>query len=188
VAATAGVITVSTIGQTVAPLQGLAVLAPRRPRSGPQGLPVNQTAAGAGIRPDPGYRLVVVGTDRQVTLRLDELTAMPQHTARLPIACVEGWSATATWTGVRLRDLVDLLGMNPDEAHVQVESMQGGGRYRESNLPPAHVRDPLTLIALRVNGEVLHPDHGYPARLIAPNRPGVLQTKWVGRITVRSAR
>jgi DMSO/TMAO reductase YedYZ molybdopterin-dependent catalytic subunit len=50
------------------------------------------------------------------------------------------------------------------------------------------VRDPLTLIALRVGGEVLHPDHGYPARLIAPNRPGVLQTKWVGRITVLDER
>ncbi|WP_148668402.1 molybdopterin-dependent oxidoreductase, partial [Streptomyces sp. WAC05950] len=25
-------------------------------------------------------------------------------------------------------------------------------------------------------------DHGYPARIIAPNRPGVLQTKWVGRL------
>jgi DMSO/TMAO reductase YedYZ molybdopterin-dependent catalytic subunit len=43
------------------------------------------------------------------------------------------------------------------------------------------------LIALRLNGEALHLDHGYPARLIAPNRPGVLQTKWISRITVREA-
>jgi DMSO/TMAO reductase YedYZ molybdopterin-dependent catalytic subunit len=55
-------------------------------------------------------------------------------------------------------------------------------------VPPAHTRDPLTLIALRLNGAVLHVDHGYPARLIAPNRPGVLQTKWVGRLTVRPRR
>jgi DMSO/TMAO reductase YedYZ molybdopterin-dependent catalytic subunit len=47
-----------------------------------------------------------------------------------------------------------------------------------------HARDPLTLLALRLNGEELSPDHGYPARLIAPNRPGVLQTKWVGRLEV----
>jgi DMSO/TMAO reductase YedYZ molybdopterin-dependent catalytic subunit len=53
---------------------------------------------------------------------------------------------------------------------------------------PPLTADPLTLIALRLNGEPLHPDHGYPARLIAPNRPGVLQTKWVGRLTVRSPR
>ena len=36
---------------------------------------------------------------------------MPQHTARLPIACVEGWSTTETWTGVRLRDLAALAGV-----------------------------------------------------------------------------
>jgi DMSO/TMAO reductase YedYZ molybdopterin-dependent catalytic subunit len=47
-----------------------------------------------------------------------------------------------------------------------------------------HARDPLTLLALRLNGEELSPDHGYPVRLIAPNRPGVLQTKWVGQLEV----
>jgi DMSO/TMAO reductase YedYZ molybdopterin-dependent catalytic subunit len=46
-----------------------------------------------------------------------------------------------------------------------------------------HLRDPLTLLALRLHGRTLHLDHGYPCRLIAPNRPGVLQTKWVARIS-----
>ena len=64
-----------------------------------------------------------------------------------------------------------------------VESLQAGGRYRTSVLDPAHVHDPLTLLALRLHDEPLHLDHGYPCRLIAPNRPGVLQTKWVGRLT-----
>jgi DMSO/TMAO reductase YedYZ molybdopterin-dependent catalytic subunit len=40
------------------------------------------------------------------------------------------------------------------------------------------------LLALEVEGEVLHLDHGYPARLIGPNRPGVMQTKWVTRLVV----
>ena len=44
--------------------------------------------------------------------------------------------------------------------------------------------DDRTLIALALNGEPLAIDHGYPARLIAPNRPGVLQTKWVHRLEV----
>jgi DMSO/TMAO reductase YedYZ molybdopterin-dependent catalytic subunit len=42
----------------------------------------------------------------------------------------------------------------------------------------------LTLLALRVGGEQLHLDHGFPVRLIAPNRPGVLQTKWVSKVVV----
>jgi DMSO/TMAO reductase YedYZ molybdopterin-dependent catalytic subunit len=51
-------------------------------------------------------------------------------------------------------------------------------------LPAAHAADPLTLLALRINGAVLDPDHGYPCRIIAPSRPGVLQTKWVTRLEV----
>ena len=79
-----------------------------------------------------------------------------------------------------------LVGVDPDDAEAYVESLEAHGRYRATTVPPPHTRDPLTLIALRLNGEPLHLDHGYPARLIAPNRPGVLQTKWVGRITARS--
>jgi DMSO/TMAO reductase YedYZ molybdopterin-dependent catalytic subunit len=54
-------------------------------------------------------------------------------------------------------------------------------------VPPAHLSDPLTLLALQLHGEPLHIDHGYPCRIIAPNRPGVLQTKWVARIAFQAA-
>lgn len=47
-----------------------------------------------------------------------------------------------------------------------------------------YAEDPLTLLALELNGQVLTADHGYPARVIAPNRPGVLQTKWVTLLEV----
>ncbi|MBB3101020.1 DMSO/TMAO reductase YedYZ molybdopterin-dependent catalytic subunit [Actinoplanes campanulatus] len=187
----AGLITLTTVGQTVRPLSGLALLAPRVPHVGPQGLPVNATAIGAGVASlvvDPSYRLVVTGTRRQLSLDLAALGALPQHTADLPIACVEGWSASGQWTGVRLRDLVALAGDDPDRVAVLVESLQTGGRYRSTTVPAEHTRDPLTLVALRLAGEPLHLDHGYPARLIAPNRPGVLQTKWIGRITVLESR
>jgi len=190
VGAAAGVITLAPVGQTVAPLAPIAVLAPRRPGTGPQRLPVNRTAAGAGVRDaafDPGYRLTIAGPARTVSLDLTELGALAQHTVVLPISCVEGWSSTGTWTGVRLRDLVALVGADPENAEAYVESLEARGRYRATTVPPPHVRDPYTLIALRLGGEILHPDHGYPARLIAPNRPGVLQTKWVARITARSA-
>ena len=191
VGAAAGVITLATIGQTVAPLAPVSVLAPRRPRTGPQHLPVNKTAAGAGVRDaalDPGYRLTIAGPARTLGLSLPELAALPQHTVVLPISCVEGWSATGTWSGIRLRDLIALVGADPEDAEAYVESLEARGRYRATTVPPPHSRDPFTLIALRLGGDVLHPDHGYPARLIAPNRPGVLQTKWVGRITVRGPR
>ncbi len=188
VGGTAGLITIATAGQTVAPLAPVSVLAPRRPTSGPQRLPVNRTAAGAGVRDlalDPGYRLVIAGPNGEVGCSLAELAGMAQHTVVLPIACVEGWSATGTWTGVRLRDLVRIAGGDPHSASVEVESLERRGRYRRSAVAAPHVRDRWTLVALRLNGAPLHLDHGYPARLIAPNRPGVLQTKWLARITVR---
>jgi DMSO/TMAO reductase YedYZ molybdopterin-dependent catalytic subunit len=188
VAAAAGLITLTTVGQTVRPLADLALFAPRRPDAGPQGLPVNKTADRAGVRSlalSPSYRLTVTGPGGRADLDLAALQALEQHTTDLPIACVEGWSADGRWTGVRLRDLVTLVGGDPDRASVVVESLEPAGRYRTSAVAPPHVRDPLTLIALRLGGEPLHLDHGYPARLIAPNRPGVLQTKWLARITVR---
>lgn len=190
VAAASGLITVATVGQTVAVLTPVSVLAPRRPGTGPQGLPVNRTALAAGVTAavtSSAYRLVVDGPAGRTALTLEQLAGWPQHTSDLPIACVEGWSGTGRWTGVRLRDLVTLVGGDPRRDRVLVESVQVGGRWRAAEVPRPQVADPLTLIALRLRGEPLHPDHGYPARLIAPNLPGVLQTKWVGRITVRGA-
>jgi hypothetical protein len=183
VGAAAGVITVATVGQTIAPLAGISLLAPRRPGVGPQGLPVNRTAAGAGVvraAQDPRYRLILAGP-RPIELSLDALTRRPQHTVALPITCVEGWSAGASWTGVRMRDLLDDAGFDP-HGTVRVLSLQRRGDYRSSLVYPNHHRDPLTLLALMLNGQPLDPDHGYPCRLIAPDRPGVQQTKWVTRL------
>ena len=51
-----------------------------------------------------------------------------------------------------------------------------------STVAPPHAASPRTLLATGLNGSPLDPDHGYPVRLIAPNRPGVLQTKWVTKV------
>lgn len=185
VGAASATLVLATVGETVTPLRGLALLAPRSPDVGPQGVPVNKTAVAAKVRVPVGYRLRVRGVvARETAWTLARLGELPQHTVELPIACVEGWSATARWTGVRLRDLLDAAGVAPD-ARVRVESLQHGGLYRTSEIGPRHWHDEATLLALRCNGEVLAADHGYPCRLIAPNRPGVQQTKWVTELVVR---
>jgi DMSO/TMAO reductase YedYZ molybdopterin-dependent catalytic subunit len=188
VAAGAGVLTTVTVGQTIRPLRGVSVLGPRHPDTGPQGFPVNKSAVGAGVvtaATDPAYRLVVDGrVARRLSLSLEDLRALPQHEAALPIACVEGWSVTERWRGVRVRDVLEMAGARPD-ASARVESLQRRSRYRTSSLSRAQVADRDTLLALEVNGAPLHLDHGYPVRLIGPNRPGVQQTKWVSRVVVR---
>lgn len=183
-------LTALTVGQTVTPLRAIALLAPRDPLDGPQGLAVNKTAKGARVEElatDPDWALELVGPGGTTHLSRADLLAMDQHEAVLPIACVEGWSASARWTGVRIRDLAALSGGRPDDP-VHVVSLQPAGTfYSTSDLPGSYVAHDDTLLALTLAGEDLDLDHGFPARIIAPNRPGVLQTKWVSRLVVGSA-
>ncbi|MDQ3094846.1 MAG: molybdopterin-dependent oxidoreductase [Actinomycetota bacterium] len=180
-----GVVVLSTAGATVPLLRKISIFGVRD-GDGPQGVPINKSAAAAGVTDlarDPGYQLELVSGDRSVKLSLDELIQMPQTDSTLPIACVEGWSATGDWRGVRLRDLLDLVDA-PADVDVVATSLQKSGAFRSSQLPSQFVEDPLTLLALRLNGEPLSIDHGFPCRVIAPNRPGVLQTKWVAKLEV----
>ncbi|MDQ3155896.1 MAG: molybdopterin-dependent oxidoreductase [Actinomycetota bacterium] len=181
----AGLAVLLTAGQTVPWLRRVSLFAVRSGK-GPQGLPVNRTARAAGALPeaeDPGFRLELVFRKQSMFLDLAALEALPQTTVDLPITCVEGWSAGATWTGVRMRDVAELVGA-PAKSRMFVTSMQTRGAFATSELPSQFVDDKRTLLALRLNGETLSVDHGFPCRVIAPNRPGVLQTKWVKKLEV----
>lgn len=89
-------------------------------------------------------------------------------------------------TGVVLSDLVATVGGTGD-SDVRMISLEPPGPYSRSVLPAVHARDSHTLVALKLNGETPTLDHGYPCRLIAASRPGVLQTKWLSRIEVVQA-
>jgi DMSO/TMAO reductase YedYZ molybdopterin-dependent catalytic subunit len=168
-----------------------ALLAPRgqQPDSPlSQGFQVNQTAAKARVTEEmagPGWRLEVEGP-RSYTLSRDELLALPQHTARIPIQCVEGWVSWQTWTGVRLADLAARAGA-PEPAELYVESLQPQGAFNTMRHGGSRATHPDALLALRVNGEDLSLDHGFPARIMVPATPGVRQTKWVARLTWSAA-
>jgi hypothetical protein len=182
-----GLAVLLTAGQSVPGLRGLSVFG-IRDGDGPQGLPVNRTARAAGAvvaATDPAFELELRFGDRVVSLTREQIAALPQRTHRLPIACVEGWSRDAEWTGPAVRDLLDLVGA-PAETSVLVRSMQTRGAFRASVLPADFVADQRTLLALKLNGADLTLDHGFPCRIIAPNRPGVLQTKWVQTLEART--
>jgi DMSO/TMAO reductase YedYZ molybdopterin-dependent catalytic subunit len=183
----------TTVGQNFdGPLRRTALLAPHGgadPGSGPGGFQINKTAASRGISAretsEDVWRLVVTGPAGTLRLSRAELLELPLHSSALPIACVEGWSTgDQWWRGVRLRELAALVGHDADTApDVLVESLQRRGAFRQAALRSNQVRDPRSLLALDVNGEPLTPDHGYPARIIVPAAPGVLNTKWVARMT-----
>jgi DMSO/TMAO reductase YedYZ molybdopterin-dependent catalytic subunit len=172
-------------GQVVGgPLRELALLAPRgRVGPGPNGFPVNKTFASVGIaREQVGerWRLRLVG-ERRIELSRGELLGLDQTEADLPIACVEGWSTTQSWSGVRLIDLARLAGVD-DPRELLVRSLQPRGRLNRVTLNAGQASDPRSLLALRVNGADLSLDHGFPARIVVPAVPGVHCTKWVARL------
>jgi DMSO/TMAO reductase YedYZ molybdopterin-dependent catalytic subunit len=143
--AAALVAVVTTAGATVPALRRISVFAVRS-GDGPQGIPINTSARAAGVTAAAtagDFALTVVRGSRTVQASLADLERMPQHTARLPIACVEGWAASGTWTGVRVRDLVRMVGGDDDSA-VLVTSLQSRGPFRETRLPAEFARAAVT--------------------------------------------
>ena len=178
-----------TAGQTFAPLDAVNVFGPRKKGVGQQGVPVNRTAEQAKVTASAtaaGWVLTLAAGGVERNFSRAELEALPQTEVELPIACVEGWSQLAVWRGVRLSELADLVGADAG-ASFRLTSLEERGSFRKTEMGPEYVRDPLTLVALELNGETLDLQHGYPARMIAPGRPGVLQTKWLSRIEAITA-
>jgi DMSO/TMAO reductase YedYZ molybdopterin-dependent catalytic subunit len=178
-------------GQSIGgPLRDLALFAPRSlHRGGPNGFPVNRTATTAQITSEKvgaRWRLSLVTGDRRLSVSRAELLSMPHRTYDLPIACVEGWSTTQRWTGVRVADLARLVGID-GAFTVETRSIANNGLFDSATLSAEQTGDGRTLLALRVNGTDLSLDHGYPARVIGPGIPGVHCTKWASTMTFERA-
>jgi DMSO/TMAO reductase YedYZ molybdopterin-dependent catalytic subunit len=182
---------IANLGESAGgPLRRLALLAPRGRvfGTGPNDFPVNKTAdfvKVTTIASDPAWRLELAGM-RSHRLSRAQLAAMPQYTYAMPIACVEGWSTTQRWTGVRLRDLAALAEAAPGD-FLEVHSLQQAGPFRMASYTAGQVADERALLALRVNGVDLSLDHGYPARIIIPATPGVHCTKWIASMAFMHA-
>lgn len=173
-----------TAGQSIGGAVRQSALLLPRGRSygpGPNDFQVNRTAAAAGIDPaltGSRWALTILGARQPIRLTRAELFAMPQRSAALPIACVEGWSTTQSWSGVRLADLAALTGLNGIE-RMTTRSLERSGSFTTATLAGNQIYASDALLALEVNGVDLSLDHGYPARVIVPALPGVHNTKWV---------
>jgi len=174
-------------GQVVGgPLRDLTFLAPRGESAGdgPNDFMVNKTFEAVDIpmeKVGPGWRLRIEGGERPATLTREDLLGMELIEADLPIACVEGWSTTQRWTGVRLTELARLAEID-SPGGLQVRSLQADGPLRQASLNRGQIESPDSMLALMVNGADLSLDHGFPARLMVPALPGVHNTKWVGEM------
>lgn len=187
---------------------GLAGCNPRRPKKGLLGvmervngevqgalLSPGREASAAGLTPEadfpvyhisprtpiapPGWKLSIGGrVARPRQLSLGDLMKLPATTIREQHHCVEGWSATADWHGVRLRDLAKLVGADKVD-YVEFKSFDQG---YWSSWDRASALHPQTLIAYGMNGHPLAPAHGAPVRLYGAVKLGYKQVKYLTEI------
>ena len=126
------------------------------------------------------WALEVTGLVRTpLKLPLAELTKLRSVTQRVNHYCVEGWTAIAEWTGVRVSELSRLAGVQPGAEYVDFESFDSG--YHESWDMESAMHS-QTLIAYGMDRAYLGPAHGAPARLHSPIKLGYKSTKYLTRL------
>ena len=132
------------------------------------------------------WALEVTGLVGQpLRLTLDEMMRLPRTTQRVDHFCVEGWTAVASWTGVRLRDLAAVARVSSAAQYVDFQSFDDG--YHESwDIESA--MHPQTLIAYGMEGAMLGASHGAPARVHSPVKLGYKNTKYLTKIAFMPTR
>ncbi len=116
---------------------------------------------------------------RPLRLSLKDLMGLPRVTHRVNHYCVEGWTATTEWTGVRVSRLAEIAGVAPAARYVDFQSFDD--HYHES-WDRESAFHPQTLVAFAWEGRLLGPAHGAPARIHSPIKLGYKSVKYLTRI------
>ena len=144
----------------------------------PLGLEFQRLQEGAFV----DWRLAVDGlVARPMSFSLADLKSFPHSTQITFIACEEGWSYIAEWSGVPLAHVLNLVGALPQARYVVYRSVQPG--WWES-IDMADALHPQTLLTLGMNGGELPVPFGGPLRLRVPRQLGYKNVKYVTSLTV----
>jgi DMSO/TMAO reductase YedYZ molybdopterin-dependent catalytic subunit len=126
------------------------------------------------------YRLKVEGlVDKPLNLTYEQVLALPHHKRVVKMPCVEGWTETLLYEGVRLTDLFAKAKMKPGVTTVIFHTV--GKRY-SSSLSLAYVKKADVLLGFKINGLKLNQERGFPFQVVAPHKLGYKWVKWVERI------
>ena len=114
---------------------------------------------------------------------LDDLMALPAVTQPLTLSCISNpiggdLISASRWTGVRLRDVMKEMGLQPAAKALAIKAVDG---FYES-VPLDEMMDPQTLLVYGMNGKMLPIEHGFPLRIYIPNHYGMKQPKWITHI------
>jgi DMSO/TMAO reductase YedYZ molybdopterin-dependent catalytic subunit len=128
------------------------------------------------------WRLTINGlVDRPSSFSLADLKRFPSHSQITHQACEEGWSFIAEWTGARLSDVLNSVGVLPQAKYVFFFTFQDNW-WDSLDMPDAF--HPQTFLAYGMNGQELPTDHGAPVRLKVARQLGYKSLKYLSRITV----
>ncbi|OAI57463.1 oxidoreductase [Planctomyces sp. SCGC AG-212-M04] len=129
------------------------------------------------------WRLRVDGlVDHQLRFTWEEFQALPRVKVFADFHCVTRWSRLGNlWEGVSVRHLLNLAGVKPQAKYVIASGYDSAWT---TNLPLKEFDQEDALVADRHDGELLHPDHGGPVRLIVPRLYAWKSAKWLKRITL----
>jgi DMSO/TMAO reductase YedYZ molybdopterin-dependent catalytic subunit len=117
--------------------------------------------------------------ERPQVFTLSQLKQMPRFDQRIRHHCVEGWSAVASWQGVRVSDVAKQVGLKPDARFVEFRSFDNG-YYSSWDMPSA--MHPQTILAYGMNGDDLEADHGAPLRLYSAVKLGYKNVKYLTEV------
>jgi len=132
------------------------------------------------------WRLELSGlVDRPLSLSLDEVRAMPTISYHHTLSCISNrvggdLISTTRWTGVRVRDVLEVAGMKSTAEELFIEAADG---FYES-VAMSDLMDERTMFAYEMNGAPLPHDNGFPLRIIIPHRYGMKQPKWIVNMEV----
>jgi DMSO/TMAO reductase YedYZ molybdopterin-dependent catalytic subunit len=116
---------------------------------------------------------------KPLQLSLTDLASLPRVGYKLDHYCVEGWTAVAIRTGVRLSDIAKLAGVQPAARYVDFQSFDDD--YHECwDIESA--MHPQTLVVYAQDGHYLNAAWGAPARIYSPTKLGYKNTKYLTRV------
>jgi DMSO/TMAO reductase YedYZ molybdopterin-dependent catalytic subunit len=128
------------------------------------------------------WRLDVDGlVARPSSFSLAEVRSLPSRSQITQMACEEGWSFIAEWTGVSLSDVLSRAGTLPQARYVVYFSLQPKWWH---SIDMADALHPQTLLVYGMNGGELPMVHGGPLRLRVPRQLGYKSVKFVSRLIV----
>jgi DMSO/TMAO reductase YedYZ molybdopterin-dependent catalytic subunit len=125
------------------------------------------------------YRLTITGlVEIPQSLTYQEVLKLPIHERAITLHCVEGWTETLLFKGVRIKDLLNRAKVKPGAATI---IFYAGDGY-SSSLTFKEVERLDLLLAFEINGRTLDAKRGFPFQVVAESKLGYKWVKWVTRI------